>query len=575
MSDVGEGVGDYRELTPVEEVPKGDATLRLALMDCDWDHMSATDILALCRGACDRPNAVLKVCIYLSQFGRERLDKESATGPALPPQLSMYDDEDESERSVDDDEEEDEDDGEDDGEEEGEEESENEEDEEDEDTGSESGNEEPADIREEKMELAMRRMERERLRYYYAVVQMTDVTSASQLYDAIDGLEYQQSGIVVDARFVPEDQELPAESDAKEVASKVPVNYEAPEFTFAALQSSRTQSTWDGPDPKRQLLMKRITSAVQDGNDGGMGASDDDDDALLQLLAPGSSEEEEEAPKAVKATSSKKRQQRQLLLGEMHDDDAEEEEDSDDHRSRKHQDRKRERKDSKKDRKKDKKDRKSRKEEGVEISFRPGLESLVAENVASVLAHSESSGVKQSDWEMYQERSKEKRRAKRKERQAEAKEERTQQKQVLAQEMRTVREERREERRRAKAEQKGERKRSKLKSTADLTLMDEHDRVKRQKVAEADRVDMADDRFSSALLSNSNFALDRFHPSFKKSAVQTALQIAETRAQQQGAVASQTKSTTQATAAAAAASANDDISSLVQKIKKQSKSNRS
>ena len=30
---------------PVEDVPQGDATRRFAVMGCDWDHVSAGDLL--------------------------------------------------------------------------------------------------------------------------------------------------------------------------------------------------------------------------------------------------------------------------------------------------------------------------------------------------------------------------------------------------------------------------------------------------------------------------------------------------------------------------------------------------
>lgn len=30
----------------IEEIPEGDATSRLAVMGCDWDHVSASDLMA-------------------------------------------------------------------------------------------------------------------------------------------------------------------------------------------------------------------------------------------------------------------------------------------------------------------------------------------------------------------------------------------------------------------------------------------------------------------------------------------------------------------------------------------------
>merc|ERR1712232_1539857 len=89
-----------------ENVPKCDATSRLAIMGCDWDHTSAGDILVLLRTYlaskdCQkagglRTGTVDKVAIYPSQFGMEQLAKESQSGPTAITESGINEDEDEA-----------------------------------------------------------------------------------------------------------------------------------------------------------------------------------------------------------------------------------------------------------------------------------------------------------------------------------------------------------------------------------------------------------------------------------------------------------------------------------------------
>eukprot|EP00611_Tribonema_gayanum_P002908 TRINITY_DN1221_c0_g1_i5.p1 TRINITY_DN1221_c0_g1~~TRINITY_DN1221_c0_g1_i5.p1 ORF type:complete len:362 (-),score=112.61 TRINITY_DN1221_c0_g1_i5:854-1939(-) len=64
-----------------EDVPMGDATCRLALMNCDWEHIKAVDIMVLCSSFCPGRASVTRVSVYLSQYGREKLEEEGKLGP--------------------------------------------------------------------------------------------------------------------------------------------------------------------------------------------------------------------------------------------------------------------------------------------------------------------------------------------------------------------------------------------------------------------------------------------------------------------------------------------------------------
>jgi hypothetical protein len=199
-------------------VPKGDATSRLAIMGCDWDHTSAGDILVLLRTYlaskdCQkagglRTGTVDTVAIYPSQFGMEQLAKESQSGPTAITESGIKEDEDEA-----------------------------------------------------KITEAMRKYQLQRTKYYYAVAFCDSLATASCLYDQLDGLD--AAGICpaeMDLRFVPEDLEFP--HAPREEATKAPTRYQGPVADKAsALGHTKVQCSWDEAPAhrKRDLMRKRFT----------------------------------------------------------------------------------------------------------------------------------------------------------------------------------------------------------------------------------------------------------------------------------------------------------------------------
>ena len=50
-------------------IPEAEATSRLAVVDLDWDHVSAEDILAIMRSFLQRGQAIRRVAVYPSDYG--------------------------------------------------------------------------------------------------------------------------------------------------------------------------------------------------------------------------------------------------------------------------------------------------------------------------------------------------------------------------------------------------------------------------------------------------------------------------------------------------------------------------
>ncbi|KAJ2827162.1 pre-rRNA-processing protein esf1, partial [Coemansia sp. 'formosensis'] len=271
ISDVEWGAGEVSEPEEPEDVPRGDETRRFACVNMDWEHVRAVDLLTVFSAFKPDGGSVVAVKIYPSEFGKERMSKEATEGPprdifAKPSKPSDSDDE--------------------------------------EDEGEDDLVKEQLDDNEEFDQVALRKYEVEKMRYYFGVVECNSVATAQAIYKQCDGTEYEASANFFDLRFVPDDMDF--DDTPKDEAMHVPEKYEPLDFASQALQHSRVKLTWDADEPTRMKMTRR--AFTQDEID-----SMDFGNLLASSSGESSSDEEDLAKK------------RALLLSGANDSDSDEE----------------------------------------------------------------------------------------------------------------------------------------------------------------------------------------------------------------------------------------------------------
>ena len=60
-----------------------DATNRLAIVNCDWEKISAIDLLVIFRSFAPKKGFIKSVTIYPSEFGLQKMQEENEHGPSV------------------------------------------------------------------------------------------------------------------------------------------------------------------------------------------------------------------------------------------------------------------------------------------------------------------------------------------------------------------------------------------------------------------------------------------------------------------------------------------------------------
>lgn len=269
-----------------EEVPEGEVSTRIAIVNLDWDNIRADDLMAVFSSFVPATGRLLNVTVYPSEFGKERMEREEMEGPPreifAAGKIFENDSEDSDDEMEDDDE------------------------------VIKASIIKPDDGSEFDSQ-ALRQYQLERLRYYYAVLTFSSKATAKAIYDAVDGTEYLSTANFFDLRFVPEEMDF-SDDKPRDQCEHLPSGYKPNEFVTDALQHSKVKLTWDQEDRTRKEAQARAFKG---------GQKEIDENDLKAYLASDDDEDEEElddAPEAAKAEPllSKKEQERQkarALLG--------------------------------------------------------------------------------------------------------------------------------------------------------------------------------------------------------------------------------------------------------------------
>ncbi|XP_074566016.1 pre-rRNA-processing protein esf1 [Curcuma longa] len=196
-SDIWKYLLSSHEDTPIID----NETNRLAVVNMDWDHIKAIDLYVVMSSCLPKGGQVLSVSIYPSEFGLKCMEIEAVSGP-----FALID----------------------------------------------SGNsdEDDSDIDNEKL----RTYELNKLRYYYAVVILDSIATASHIYTTLDGTEFLESSNVFDLRFIPDSMDF--KHPPRDVAKEASAGYKGPDFQTRALQHSKVKLTWEEDKPERKKLLR-------------------------------------------------------------------------------------------------------------------------------------------------------------------------------------------------------------------------------------------------------------------------------------------------------------------------------
>ncbi|CAO3678742.1 unnamed protein product [Umbelopsis vinacea] len=208
-----------------EDIPTGDETHRLALVNLDWDKVKALDILKVLNGFKPSGSVIKSVTVYPSEFGKERMAKEEVEGPPRDifrdAKSNGDSDNDEDGKEV---------------------------------TEKSILEEQTRDGDEFDSE-KLRKYQLDRLKYYYAVVECDTVDTARSIYQACDGAEFERSANFFDLRYIPD--EMTFEDQPRDAATHAPENYKPLEYVTDALQHSKVKLTWDEDDHDRINVTRR------------------------------------------------------------------------------------------------------------------------------------------------------------------------------------------------------------------------------------------------------------------------------------------------------------------------------
>ena len=323
-----------------EEVEMTEAKRRIAIVNCDWDHVRPHDLFALLSHALPIGGRLISIDQYISNFGKEMIDREKRLGPDLwvkpgeedvplpeEPQFEELPDDEEAPESDDDKPQSDESDG--------------------------WQDDNPAMMEEEGEDGEKfskgkyRKYEIDRMKYYYCVATFDSADTAAAVYAELDGVDIEASGVELDLRYIDDEEtfdEAPIVSINKLPSTFRPLSG----FGNSALTQTKFRLSWDQDDIFRTQKLRKVFAADEEevGSEDGLAAymassSDEDEDTrenakreirskYSSLLAsiggladPNSDEDEEESGEEQESGDEEDEE----VSGEEYEDDEESDDD--------------------------------------------------------------------------------------------------------------------------------------------------------------------------------------------------------------------------------------------------------
>ena len=228
----------------------------LAVMNMDWSNVRAVDIFAIVSSFVV-PGSVKSVQVYASDFGIQRMEKEERFGPSGLWKTKKQDAHDEAEKH---------------------------------DRNEPSDQNLDCDLLDSDFDAEkLREYEALRMKYFFAIVEMTSPSHADTVYKEVDGMEFEHSSAALDVRTIPMEEHTNVIRDRplRDEASSIPSNYEPPDFIVTALQQTNVQCTWEAGDRDRERALTKYVSG-QDWRD-----IAESDDIKAYLASDVSSDEED------------------------------------------------------------------------------------------------------------------------------------------------------------------------------------------------------------------------------------------------------------------------------------------
>eukprot|EP01032_Pedospumella_encystans_P010090 gene10090-11822_t len=113
-------------------------------------------------------------------------------------------------------------------------------------------------------EVALRKYELSKLRYYFAVAECDSARTANMLYEELDGVEMESSAMVFDLSLVPEELSFEGrevrDSYSASASGAVNPNYKPPDFVVNALQHTKVQCSWDEGEKLRDRQLSNFST---------------------------------------------------------------------------------------------------------------------------------------------------------------------------------------------------------------------------------------------------------------------------------------------------------------------------